>query len=95
MSYIDKDEFGMYKNTNSGGPGPQLMGAHTLLGNDVYNLQDEDLGDAFKQAVLRQLSSQLPDQDACNRSQSLQSTPGLGPFLHIPVVSDVQTQCFE
>ncbi|SOD22404.1 PRC-barrel domain-containing protein [Nitrosomonas ureae] len=45
MSYIDKDELGMYKNTNSDGPGPQLMGANTLLGNDVYNLQDEDLGD--------------------------------------------------
>jgi len=27
------------------GPGPQLMGANTLLGNDVYNKDDEDLGD--------------------------------------------------
>lgn len=27
------------------GPGPELMGAHTLLGNDVYNRQGEDLGD--------------------------------------------------
>ena len=27
------------------GPGPALMGAHTLLGNDVYNPKGEDLGD--------------------------------------------------
>ncbi|PSJ15844.1 PRC-barrel domain-containing protein [Nitrosomonas supralitoralis] len=45
MSYIDKDEYGMYKDNDSEGPGPRLMGANTLLGNDVYNLQGEDLGD--------------------------------------------------
>ena len=45
MSYIDKDEYGMYKNTDPKGPGPRLMGANTLIGDDVYNLQDEDLGD--------------------------------------------------
>jgi hypothetical protein len=44
MSYIERDTYGMYKNDNNG-PGPRLMGADTLLGNDVYNLQDEDLGD--------------------------------------------------
>ncbi len=27
------------------GPGPELMGASSLIGNDVYNHQDEDLGD--------------------------------------------------
>ena len=27
------------------GPGPALMGADTLIGNDVYNTQDKDLGD--------------------------------------------------
>lgn len=27
------------------GPGPALMSAHSLLGNDVYNRDDEDLGD--------------------------------------------------
>jgi sporulation protein YlmC with PRC-barrel domain len=27
------------------GPGPAFMSASSLLGNDVYNLQDEDLGD--------------------------------------------------
>lgn len=27
------------------GPGPAFMSASTLIGDDVYNLQDEDLGD--------------------------------------------------
>ncbi|MBT9465144.1 PRC-barrel domain-containing protein [Hydrogenophaga sp.] len=27
------------------GPGPRLMGANTLIGNDVFNDQDEDLGE--------------------------------------------------
>lgn len=52
MNYEERDTLGMYKgNTNVSdatvdqGPGPELMGADTLIGNDVYNLQDEDLGD--------------------------------------------------
>ena len=35
----------MYKSRTDGGPGPGLMGANTLDGNDVFNRQDEDLGD--------------------------------------------------
>ncbi|MEO8170121.1 MAG: PRC-barrel domain-containing protein [Oxalobacteraceae bacterium] len=45
MSYEDRDQYGMYKNDASEGPGPELMGADTLIGNDVYNHKDEDLGD--------------------------------------------------
>ena len=48
MSYPENDQYGMYateKPGHAGGPGPRLMGAETLLGNDVYNKQDEDLGD--------------------------------------------------
>jgi sporulation protein YlmC with PRC-barrel domain len=45
MSYEDRDPYGMYKNRAGGGPGPALMGANTLIGNDVYNHKDEDLGD--------------------------------------------------
>jgi hypothetical protein len=45
MSYTDRDTYGMYKNYDEKGPGPQLMGAHTLIGDDVYNHKDEDLGD--------------------------------------------------
>ena len=53
MNYEERDSFGIYAaatalddtvpNRNRG-PGPHLMGADTLLDNDVVNAQDEDLG---------------------------------------------------
>jgi sporulation protein YlmC with PRC-barrel domain len=45
--YLTRDKYGMYAAyaDNDQGPGPALMGADTLLGNDVYNSADEDLGD--------------------------------------------------
>jgi hypothetical protein len=43
--YVLRDKYGMYQGSIDDGPGPELMGADTLLGNDVYNLKDEDLGD--------------------------------------------------
>jgi sporulation protein YlmC with PRC-barrel domain len=50
MSYEDRDTYGMYKSYDKSygeneGPGPRLMGADTLIGEDVYNQKDEDLGD--------------------------------------------------
>ncbi|HVW64904.1 MAG TPA: PRC-barrel domain-containing protein [Nitrosospira sp.] len=45
MSYEDRDIYGMYKRKDKEGPGPRLMGADTLLGDDVYNHKGEDLGD--------------------------------------------------
>ena len=45
MSYQDRDTYGMYSSNNGDGPGPQLMGADTLIGNDVYSQNEEDLGD--------------------------------------------------
>ncbi|MDO9320273.1 MAG: PRC-barrel domain-containing protein [Pseudomonas sp.] len=53
MNYEERDTYGIYKATTgvatkpnlSSGPGPRLMGANTLIGNDVYNHKDEDLGD--------------------------------------------------
>ena len=39
-NYISRDTYGMYKNSGSG-PGPALMGADTLIGNDVYNQANE------------------------------------------------------
>ena len=53
MNYEQRDSLGMYKRDADGsavlaserGPGPELMGADTLSGNDVYNQKDEDLGD--------------------------------------------------
>jgi sporulation protein YlmC with PRC-barrel domain len=44
MTYADRDTYGMYK-TGGDGPGPALMGADTLIGNDVVNDQEADLGD--------------------------------------------------
>ena len=43
-NYVTRDTFGMYANKDKG-PGPALMGADTLMGNDVYNKDGEDLGD--------------------------------------------------
>lgn len=47
MNYETRDTYGMYKTRKDGsqGPGPRLMGADTLIGNDVVNMRDEDLGD--------------------------------------------------
>ena len=43
--FTNSDRYGMYRTLDQDGPGPALMGAHTLLGNDVVNGQDESLGD--------------------------------------------------
>lgn len=66
MNYEDRDPYGMYKSTTDGeptpdasqGPGPELMGADTLVGNDVYNQKDEDLGD-IKEIMLDMRSGRV------------------------------------
>lgn len=53
MNYEERDPYGMYKVATGNvsgpdarhGPGPNLMGADTLVGNDVYNKAAEDVGD--------------------------------------------------
>ena len=45
MNYEERDTYGMYKGNRAEGPGPHLMGADTLVGNDVYNHKGDDLGD--------------------------------------------------
>ncbi|MCG6118005.1 MAG: PRC-barrel domain-containing protein [Aquimonas sp.] len=53
MNYEQRDPYGIYRNKTGGsnklnqsqGPGPQLMGANTLIGNNVVNAAGEDLGD--------------------------------------------------
>jgi hypothetical protein len=57
MNYEQRDPYGMYKTSKSSkagagpdarkGPGPSLMGADTLVGNDVYNDESESLGDTI------------------------------------------------
>ena len=56
MNYTEQDTQGIYKNRT--GPGPGLMGANTLDGNDVYNHQDEDLGD-IKEIMLDMSSGRV------------------------------------
>ncbi len=45
MSINNLDEFGNYTDNGHDGPGPELMGADTLIGDEVYNLQNEHLGE--------------------------------------------------
>jgi sporulation protein YlmC with PRC-barrel domain len=45
MTYEERDTYGIYKETGHKGPGPELMGANTLIGDNVHNVQDEHLGD--------------------------------------------------
>mgnify|MGYP006159360017 CR=1 FL=1 len=45
MGYADRDKYGIYKDSNDIGPGPSLMGADTLIGNEVVNHNDENVGE--------------------------------------------------
>jgi sporulation protein YlmC with PRC-barrel domain len=56
-NYVSRDTFGMYANKDQG-PGPQLMGADTLMGNDVFNKASEDLGD-IKELMIDMASGRI------------------------------------
>lgn len=59
MSYLDRDPYGMYRvRTDKKGPGPALMGADSLIGEDVMNAQDESLGD-IKEIMLDMRSGRI------------------------------------
>jgi sporulation protein YlmC with PRC-barrel domain len=58
MSFADHDKYGIYKNYDQSGPGPALMGAGTLIGDDVVNDQEESLGD-IKEIMLDTRSGQV------------------------------------
>lgn len=58
MNFEERDTYGMYKDTDNQGPGPRLMGADTLIGNDVYNENNEDLGD-IKEIMLDMTNGQV------------------------------------
>ena len=45
MSYEERDAYGMYIDKGHKGPGPELMGADTLIGDHVHNLKNEHLGE--------------------------------------------------
>jgi sporulation protein YlmC with PRC-barrel domain len=58
MNYLERDNYGIYKTQAVRGPGPELMGADTLSGNDVYNQKDEDLGD-IKEIMLNMRTGRI------------------------------------
>jgi sporulation protein YlmC with PRC-barrel domain len=66
MSYEDRDPYGMYKimagdgigTERRHGPGPELMGADTLMRNHVYNAEGENLGD-IKEIMLDMRSGRI------------------------------------
>jgi sporulation protein YlmC with PRC-barrel domain len=60
MNYEERDTFGMYKAGPSlrRGPGPEMMGADTLVGNDVCNQKAEHLGD-IKEIMLDMRSGRV------------------------------------
>lgn len=58
MTYEQRDTYGMYANQNNSGPGPELMGADTLIGDEVYNAKDEHLGD-IKEIMLDMRSGKV------------------------------------
>jgi sporulation protein YlmC with PRC-barrel domain len=58
MSYLKRDTFGMYANKHHKGPGPELMGADTLIGDHVHNLKDEHLGE-IKEIMLDMRSGKI------------------------------------
>lgn len=75
MNYENRDTYGIYKNHEKNGPGPHLMGADTLVGNDVYNLEDEDIGD-IKEIMLDMSSGKV-----CYAVLSFGSFLGMGEKL--------------
>lgn len=58
MSYADRDRYGMYKGSSDQGPGPALMGADTLIGDNVVNEQEDNLGD-IKEIMLDMRTGQI------------------------------------
>ena len=53
MTYVTRDRLGIYNGQaaetglsgSNHGPGPELMGADTLIGDLVFNHKDEELGE--------------------------------------------------
>lgn len=58
MNYEERDTYGIYKNYVKEGPGPHLMGADTLIGDDVCNVDGDDLG-SIKEIMLNMNNGQV------------------------------------
>ena len=75
MNYVEQDSLGMYAASDTSGPGPRLMGAETLIGNDVYNRQGEDLGD------IKEIMLDVPAGRICYAVLSFGGLLGMGEKL--------------
>ncbi|MDQ5909995.1 MAG: hypothetical protein QG599_2090 [Pseudomonadota bacterium] len=58
MSNEDRSIDNADSSYHSKGPGPALMGANTLIGNDVYNGKEEELGN-IKEIMLDTLNGNI------------------------------------
>ena len=58
MNDQNLDTHGLYKGSDESGPGPELMGAGTLIGNDVCNPKYEPLG-TIKEIMLDMRSGRI------------------------------------
>ena len=58
MSYQDRDTYGMYRSNDGDDPGPRLMGANILIGDDVYNHKNEKLGN-IKEIMINTYSGKV------------------------------------
>lgn len=59
MDYQNTKTYDLIKNSDDDfEPGTEVMGASTIIGNDVYNQKDEDLGD-IKEIVLDARSGKI------------------------------------
>lgn len=58
MNNQDDQVQGIPRRSKEGGPGPEVMGAQTLIGNDVYNHKGEDIGE-IKEIMLDMQSGKI------------------------------------
>lgn len=93
MNYVERDGYGMYANSNKSGPGPRLMGANTLLDNDVYNLQGDEVGD------IKEFMLDMPTGHVAYAVLSFGGFWGMGEKLFaVPwsaLTLDTQNHCFK
>ena len=75
MNYEDRNAYGIYKRNTHKGPGPRLMGADTLLGNNVYNRKGKDLGD------IKEIMLDMSNDKVCYAVLSFGGLLGMGEKL--------------
>jgi hypothetical protein len=80
MNDEERDPHGMFNSAEAGpdvrrGPGTHLMGAYTILGNDICNKQPEDLGD---------ISEVKPDKPDAVWQKDIHACYGTKPELDTP-----------